>query len=81
MLLSVNKILMLLAILAAVWYGFKLVGRLDRARKDKLRAQGQDRAKSPPRETKRTQESGDTIDLVRSPDGKSFVPRGSDREA
>jgi uncharacterized protein len=31
-----QKILLLVAIVAIVWYGFKLVGRLDRQRKDKL---------------------------------------------
>ncbi len=30
---SIQKLLVLAAIVAAVWYGFKFVGRLDRARK------------------------------------------------
>jgi len=32
---SLTKILALVAILSAVWYGFKLVGRLDEARRRK----------------------------------------------
>lgn len=31
-----QKILLLAAVVAIVWYGFKLVGRLDRQRKDRL---------------------------------------------
>ncbi len=33
---SVSKILTLVAIVTAVWYGFRLVGRLDAARKRKV---------------------------------------------
>jgi hypothetical protein len=36
-----SKLVVLIAILLAVWYGFKLVGQLDRARKQALRARGQ----------------------------------------
>lgn len=32
---SISKILALVAILAAVWFGFKLIGRLDEARRRK----------------------------------------------
>ncbi len=34
---SLQKLLVLAAIIAAVWYGFKFVGRLDRARKEGAR--------------------------------------------
>lgn len=34
---SLGKILVLLAVIALVWYGFKLIGRLDQARKQELR--------------------------------------------
>ncbi len=30
---SIQKLLVLVAIIAAVWYGFKFIGRLDQARK------------------------------------------------
>src|SRR5690349_15340426 len=36
-----SKLVVLIAILLVVWYGFKLVGQLDRARKEALRARGQ----------------------------------------
>ena len=70
MLLSFNKLLLLIAILVAVWYGFKLVGRLDRARKQKLRQQGADGAKGP---AASRWNAADTVDLVRGEDGKTFV--------
>lgn len=34
---SFQKLLVLFAVLAAIWYGFKLVNRLDQARKQKLK--------------------------------------------
>ena len=37
---SFQKILVIIAILAAVWYGFKLIGRLDRERKQRLKEAG-----------------------------------------
>lgn len=80
MLFSFNKILLLAAILVAVWYGFKLVGRLDRARKRKLREQAgrpSGRRSNPAPEASRS----DTIDLVRGEDGKTFVARDTDKRA
>ena len=69
MLLSVNKILVLIGILLVVWYGFKLVGRLDRARREKVRT-----ARRPP-----DPDEAETIELVRDEDGGGFVPRGTRR--
>ncbi len=37
---SLPKLLVLAAILAAVWYGFKFVGRLDRMRKEEIKNRG-----------------------------------------
>jgi hypothetical protein len=73
MLLSVNKILMLIAILTAVWYGFKLIGRLDKARK--LKAKNAPRRG--PAQSNRSDQS-ETIDLVRGEDGKTFHARDTD---
>ena len=73
MLLSVNKILMLITILTAVWYGFKLIGRLDKARKLK--------AKNVPRrgpDQRNGLDHSETIDLVRGKDGKTFHARETD---
>jgi uncharacterized protein len=40
--LSLPKLLVLALIVAAVWYGYKWVGRWDQERKDKLREDGPD---------------------------------------
>ncbi len=71
MLLSINKILVLIAILLVVWYGFKLVGRLDRARREKVR--------SARRAPDADAGEAETIELVRDEDGTGFVPRGTRR--
>ncbi|HSR54939.1 MAG TPA: hypothetical protein VLN73_01770 [Alphaproteobacteria bacterium] len=34
---SLSKLLVLILIIAAIWYGFKWVGRLDRERKERLK--------------------------------------------
>lgn len=33
---GLSKLLLLVLVIAAVWYGYKLVGRLDRQRKDRV---------------------------------------------
>ncbi len=79
MLLSVNKILMLIAILAAVWYGFKLIGRLDRVKKGKARSGfgfgfGRSRRGAP-------QDEPEIVDLVRGADGKTYTARKTDEHS
>jgi hypothetical protein len=44
---SFQKILVVIAILAAVWYGLKLIGRLDRERKQALKEAGGKAARRP----------------------------------
>jgi hypothetical protein len=44
---SLNKLLVLIVIVMAVWYGFKFIGELDRLRKQALRRQGQGKARAP----------------------------------
>ena len=39
---SLQKLLVLALIVAAIWYGFKWVGRLDKERKERLRGGGAD---------------------------------------
>lgn len=46
---SFSKLLVLAAIIAAVWMGFRLVGRLDKARKDEARRQARGGAAAKPR--------------------------------
>ena len=44
---SIQKLLLLAAILAAVWYGFKLIGRLSDQRKAERRLREQEAARAP----------------------------------
>ena len=37
---SLSKLLVLILIIAAIWYGFKWVGKLDKGRKARLRESG-----------------------------------------
>lgn len=57
---SLGKILVLVAIIALVWYGFKLVGRLDQQRKEAVRRREDRPAKPGPRveETERCRSCG-----------------------
>jgi hypothetical protein len=78
--LSLQKILALLAIIALVWYGFKFVGRLDRARKQKLREDARrGPAPEPRQEARPPARDADVIDLVKSPDGQSYTVGRDDR--
>ena len=45
---SFTKLLVLAAVLAAVWYGFKIVGRLDKQRKEEGRLQKKSSAAKQP---------------------------------
>jgi hypothetical protein len=69
---SVSKLMVLAAILAAVWYGFRLIGRLDEARKRKMaeRPSEPDAAdRGPP--SKREE----IVDLVRDERTGEFIAR------
>ncbi len=44
---SLQKLVVLAAIIAAVWYGFKFVGRLDKARKAALKSARVESAAAP----------------------------------
>ncbi|MGH6929998.1 MAG: hypothetical protein ACREEV_16900 [Dongiaceae bacterium] len=67
---SLSKILILVAIISAVWFGFRLLSQLDRqrrdvARKEKERARGQ---RPPPRQVD---------DMVKCDVCGTFIARGS----
>ncbi|WP_193172857.1 hypothetical protein [Nisaea nitritireducens] len=62
---SIQKILVLVAVITAIWYGFKLVSRLDAARKQKLK----EAARSNGGNTPRTTQKDDVVDLVQNEDG------------
>jgi hypothetical protein len=69
---SISKILALLAILAVVWYGFKLVGRLDDARRRKTAARTTERRAEPEVDRPGGGAGGRTekvVDLVRDETG------------
>jgi uncharacterized protein len=65
---SVTKLLVLAAVIVAVWYGFKLVGRLDAARK--AEAKLRERAAEDARPTTR---KGDSAPSAREPEAEEMV--------
>ena len=68
---SFTKLLVLAAIIAAVWYGFKWVGRVEELRKEALR-----RAEAGAREQK--MRSTPSEDMVRCPSCGTYVaPRAA----
>lgn len=77
---SLSKILALAAILGAVWYGFKLIGRLDEARRRKVDRPDRDQA-GPSRTGPTRADPGrgdppadDVLDLVKDDKG-SYVAK------
>lgn len=66
---SIQKLLVLAAIIAAIWYGFKLVGRLDRARKRKLREEAAQGKSAGSAKAENARAPDDVIDLVQTKDG------------
>ncbi|MEQ8333767.1 hypothetical protein [Nisaea sp.] len=62
---SIQKIFVLVAVIAAIWYGFKLVGRLDAARKQKLK----EADRNPGDGSGAPRKKDDVVDLVQNPDG------------
>lgn len=74
---SLSKILALAAIIAVVWYGFKLVGRLDRARKEKV-ASGTGKANrraSASNDTAPSPPSEGVVDLVKDEKTGAYVSK------
>ncbi|WP_028467280.1 MULTISPECIES: hypothetical protein [Nisaea] len=62
---SIQKIFVLVAVITAIWYGFKLVGRLDAARKQKLKEAARGNGAGAPDTAKKD----DVVDLVQNEDG------------
>lgn len=62
---SIQKIFVLVAVITAIWYGFKLVGRLDAARKQKLKEAARGNGAGTPDTAKKD----DVVDLVQNEDG------------
>jgi uncharacterized protein len=68
---SLQKLLLLAAIVAAVWYGFKLVSRLKEARELEAR-KGGGRPK-PARRGRKAASEGETETMVQCPVCKTYV--------
>lgn len=66
---SLNKLLVLAVIIMAVWYGFKFVGQLDRARKEVLRQQTKGKTKGPRADAGRQVE-----DMIKCPVCGTYMP-------
>ena len=79
---SIQKLLVLIAIIGAVWYGFKLIGRLDQARKAQTRVRDGKRpaARSwwPRRGSGGEDRPAEAQDMVQCPRCKAYVPAGAD---
>lgn len=79
---SLQKILVLFAVLAAVWYGFKLVTRLDHARKQKLKEQARSGGgNSTPHQSSSSSADDGVVDLVQNEDGSYGASGKKDRRS
>lgn len=81
---SITKLLVLAGVILVVWYGFKLVGRLDSARKAeaKLRRQPKDGRKTPRDEPAKPAPSEDPAalqaeEMTQCPACRAYVAAGS----
>ena len=68
--ISLTKLLVLIAIIAAVWYGFKAIGRLEKAQKARVRVE---KPAPPP---KSAREEG-AQEMIQCPKCGSYVPSGA----
>ena len=76
---SLQKLIVLAGIIGAVWYGFKLVSRLDAARKADARVSGERKPKRGPfgRWRAQTPARSDTEDMVQCPTCGAYVAAGN----
>lgn len=71
---SIGKLLVLAAILGAVWYGFKMIGRMQKSRE----AQNRQKSRvSDDTSTSAKNQSDGALELVQCPACKSYVPPDS----
>ncbi len=72
---SLQKLIVLAGIIAAVWYGFKLVSRLDAARKAEARVSGDRNPKRGPfgRRRSRAPARNDAEDMVQCPTCGAYI--------
>lgn len=62
---SISKLATLAVIIAVIWYGFKLIGRLDNARKRKASEQEAEGGRQNRAEPRQANPRNDVVDLVR----------------
>ncbi|MEQ8354369.1 MAG: hypothetical protein RH942_02430 [Kiloniellaceae bacterium] len=77
---SIQKLIVLAAVVAAVWYGFKFLGRLQRARKAEAKLREGEDAKPARKAAAREKASGgggQVEDLVPCPSCGAYVRAGS----
>ncbi len=72
---SLTKLLFTIAIVLIVWYGFKMVGRLDAERKQRVKAA----ARKTPKSRRSEAASNDTEDMVACPSCGTYVSVGGAR--
>ncbi len=72
---SLSKLIVLVGIIAAVWYGFKLVSRLDQARKAEAKLNTKKERRAGPFGKRRTPPAtaDEAEDMVRCPVCEAFV--------
>jgi len=77
---SIQKLIVLAAVVAAVWYGFKFLGRLQEARKAEAKLRKADGAR-PARQAgahdKAAKTAGEVEDLVPCPGCGAYIQAGS----
>jgi len=74
---SLQKLIVLAAVVAAVWYGFKFLGRLQKAREAEAKLREQEAARPAKRSSGESQKSGAVEDLVPCPSCGAYVRAGS----
>ena len=70
---SLPKLAVLALIIAGIWYGFKLVGRLDKARKEADRNERRSVRDKSAKVPEDTGDTGDTEDMVSCPSCGTYV--------
>ena len=73
---SIQKLILLAAVVAAVWYGFKFLGRLQETRKAEAKLR-EGKESKPARKTEGSKADGEVEDLVQCPSCGAYVRAGS----
>ncbi len=71
---SLQKLLVLAAVIALVWYGFKFLGRLQQARRTEAKLRESDPAR---RRRPVDAKDDDSVEMVRDPRTGIYHPKGS----